>query len=181
MSTPAYQRAQGGFTILQLVVVLFVVGLLTYTFSGAFSQQIDNAKITAMVTKMRQIAAEGQAYHSGIQYSSTNSAGVYQRVLMPLPSPPNQIAKFNSFNETRLPETNQFGQPYVMYSGGGGRVFVRTVIPADAVGDSFNPSGATASRVGSKFQITVMALSDGGANYERKSRAYKNYFEVDPE
>ena len=53
---------RGGFTLIELMVVILIIGILTVIITGSYSRMQDNARMAACITNQRHILENGYGY-----------------------------------------------------------------------------------------------------------------------
>lgn len=168
----------GGFTYIELVVVLTLISLLAAMFGPSIDRRIDDARIEAMIERMQSMATDAQVYSMGLETAAFDSDGIYVRTTQQIPAQSSsQIALFNDLAGTEYPSTNPYGEPYYLSEGAADRVFATTFIRKSEVGDRFAPPGAGVTDLGNRYELTVMAPDYGQRHYLRRSRTIKRFLE----
>lgn len=175
---PCACERHGGFTYVELLIVMSIITMLAIMFGPSIDRRIDDARITAMVDQMQRMAADAEIYSMGLQTAAFDSDGVYVRTTQQIPArSASQIALFNALAGTEYPPKNVYGQRFYLADGAANRVFATTYIQKSEVGDRFAPPGAGVRDLGSRYELTVMAPDYGQRHYLRRGRTIKRFLE----
>lgn len=165
---------QTGYTIVEVVVTLFVIGLMTAFFGYIGTGALVDARAQTMINQMLSIAADAERYTRSVASSSVAASGRYTYVYNSIP-PDSPVSALNAATGDGQPLASPFGLAYSI-TANRAVAFVQVTVPAFVINRGFAPGiGALSPGPGGSQIYTVGAPDYGKQIYFRRGRAVKRF------
>ena len=107
---PRHARVQGGFTLLEMLVVLVIIGLIASLVGPRLFSKVEQSKVTTAATQAKTLRSAIESLHLDIGRYPTPEEGI--SLLTKAPADPAQAARWRGpYLDGALPD-DPWGHPY---------------------------------------------------------------------